>query len=100
MTEHRQDPPTETDQETISQILTIVAEETAIDPDRLQIEARIDELGIASIDLMQTIFALEAHFDIEIPVVSRDAGPEFVTVGDLVAHVMGSIQTARRGASK
>lgn len=100
MSEHRQNRPTETDQETISQILAIVAQETAIDRDRLQNDARIDELGIASIDLMQTIFALETHFDVEIPVVSRDSGAEFATVGDLVAHAMTAITAARSGAGK
>jgi acyl carrier protein len=100
MTKQRQDRPAETDQEIISQILVIVAQETAIDRDRLQNDARIDELGIASIDLMQTIFALETHFDVEIPVVSRDAGAEFATIGDLVAHAMTAITAAHSGAGQ
>jgi acyl carrier protein len=100
MSEHRQNRPAETDQEIISQILAIVAQETAIDRGRLQNDARIDELGIASIDLMQTIFALETHFDVEIPVVSRESGAEFATVGDLVAHAMTAISATRSGAGK
>jgi acyl carrier protein len=86
------------DEETLSQILAIFAQETAIDSERLQFDARIEELGIASIDLMQAIFALETHFDIEIPLVARDGGPEFVTVGGLVSHVLVAIHSARRGA--
>ena len=75
-------------------IIAILAAETAIDPELLRREVRIAELGIASIDLMQAIFALETHFDIEIPVITRNGGGEFTTVGDLVAHVEAAILAA------
>jgi len=88
-------PADPADQPTIEEILTIVAEETAVERQRLQLGARIDELGIASIDLMQTIFALETHFDIEIPVISQRAGAEFATIGDLVAHALDTIKASK-----
>lgn len=71
-----------------SLILDIVAKETFVDRDKLVREATIDDLGIASLDIVQTIFALETRFDIEIPVAREGGGVEFATVGDLLDHVL------------
>jgi len=85
------------DLEIIEQTLAIIAKECAIDPDLLQPEARIDELGIASIDLVQTMFAIESHFDVEIPVVPQQSGAEFATVGDLIEHTLSTIKSISAG---
>lgn len=78
----------------VEDILRIVSKETEIDLSRLRPEATIDELGIPSLDMAQTVFALETHFDVEIPVVAERAGAEFTTVGDLIEHVLGSVDRA------
>jgi acyl carrier protein len=75
----------------IDRILDILARETAVDRAKLTPEATIDGLGIPSLDMAQTLFALETHFDVEIPVVAERAGAEFLTVGDLVAHVIATV---------
>jgi acyl carrier protein len=75
----------------VGEILAIVARETAVDQAALRPEATIQELGIASIDMAQTLFALESHFDVEIPVVADSAGAEFPTVADLVSHVIATL---------
>lgn len=72
----------------VSQILDIFAKETATDRASLRLEATIEELGIASLDLTLAIFQLESVFDIEIPVVPVSAGAEFATVGELIKHVI------------
>lgn len=76
------------------EILDIVAKETGIDRARLLPEASIEELGIPSLDMVQAIFELESRFDVEIPVVSERAGAEFSTVGDLVDHVLATLDRA------
>ena len=76
------------------EILDIVAKETGIDRARLLPGASIEELGIPSLDMVQTIFELESRFDVEIPVVSERAGAEFATVGDLVDHVIQTLDRA------
>lgn len=78
----------------LEQILAVMAKETLIDPARLLPEATIEGLGIASIDLVQTIFELETRFDVEIPALSADSGSEFPTVGDLVKHVLATLDEA------
>ena len=81
-----------------AEILDIVAQETGVERAQLVPEASIADLNIPSLDLVQTIFALETRYGIEIPVVSERAGAEFATVGDLVSHVVRSIQAAEGGA--
>lgn len=78
-----------------SDILDIVARETRLDRGLLTLDASIEALGIPSLDMVQTIFELEARYDVEIPVVSDRKDAEFSTIGDLVAHVLRSIDAAQ-----
>ena len=78
-----------------SDILDIVAKETQLDRGLLTLEATIEGLGIPSLDMVQTIFEIEARYDVEIPVVSDRSGAEFTTIGDLVGHVLTAIDKAR-----
>jgi acyl carrier protein len=73
------------------EVLDILSAETRVPMDRLHETAPLDTLGIASLDLVQAIFALETHFNIELPVAENRAGTEFVTVGDLVKHVLNTV---------
>ena len=76
----------------VATILDILAKETGIDRASLRPEATIEDLAIASLDLITAVFELESTFDIEIPVNTEHAGAEFGTVGDLVAHVLTAIE--------
>ena len=77
------------------EILRIVAKETGVDRDRLAPDARLSDIGVPSLDLVQAIFAIESHFDIELPLVQDRAGAEFDTVGELVGHVIATMDKAR-----
>lgn len=82
----------------IGKILDIVAKETDVKRHALVSGATLDELGIPSLDLTHALFAIETHFDIEIPMASRDQqGAEFTTIGALVAHVLLTLE--RSGAA-
>ena len=72
-------------------ILDIIAKETGVERARLLPNATIASLEIASLDMVQAIFAIESRFHVEIPVVSDHAGAEFETVGMLVQHVLRTI---------
>ena len=78
----------------VSQILDIFAKETATDRGSLRPDVRIDELGIASIDLTLAVFQLESVFDIEIPVMAAAPGNEFATVGELVSMVVSLLDNS------
>ena len=79
----------------VDEILHIVAKETGVDRARLVPDAALSDIGIPSLDLVQAIFAIESHFDIEVPVVQDRAGAEFSTVGQLVGHVIATLDKAR-----
>lgn len=76
------------------EILDIIAKETGVDRDRLTMDAAISDLDIPSLDLVQTIFAIEERYKVDIPVVSERTGAEFQTIGDLVQHVLVTLEAA------
>ena len=76
-------------------ILVVLAKETGIDRSRLRRDARLSDLEIPSLDLVQTIFELESRFDIEIPVVAEQGGAEFETEGDMLDHVQAAIDARK-----
>jgi acyl carrier protein len=84
----------------VSRILDIVAKETFVERAKLRPEATIDELGIASLDIVQTVFALETEFNIEIPVAREGGGAEFATVKELVDHVLAVMAPGDSGRSE
>ena len=77
-----------------AEILDIIAKETGVDRARLSLDATITDLDIASLDLVQAIFAIEERFKVDIPVVSERTGAEFQTVGDMVQHVIATLDAA------
>ena len=85
----------------VPEILDIVAKETQVERDRLVPDAKVDELGIPSLDMVQAIFAIESRFNIELPVVSERTGAaEFATVRDLVDHIVATLDAHGETASK
>lgn len=76
-------------------ILDILSKETGVDRARLLPDAAISDLEVASLDLVQTIFAIEERYKVDIPVVAAESGAEFRTVGDLVQHVLTTLDAAR-----
>jgi acyl carrier protein len=82
----------------VAEILAIVAKEASVDVSVLRLDATIEEAGLASLDIVQAIFELETRYDVEIPVVADRAGAEFVTIGDLVGHVLRTLDKAAAAA--
>ncbi|MDF2998276.1 MAG: acyl carrier protein [Xanthobacteraceae bacterium] len=71
----------------IEDIIAVVAGETGIDPKVIDVDQPVADLGISSLDLIETIFKLESRFGIEIP----NDGPlnnTDVTVGTLINEVL------------
>lgn len=72
----------------IDTILDIVARETKIAREQLQLNARTDDLGIGSLDLTLVVFEIESHFGIELPFALEPPPDKSMTVGTLVDHVL------------
>ena len=65
-------------------IYDIVADKADVDRAKLVRDARLDDLEIESLDIVEIIFAIEEKFDIQIPYNANDAEMEFETVGQVV----------------
>jgi len=76
----------QTDDPAIAEIVEFISNEVGVDSSLMTADTPVADLGISSLDLIETIFKLEGRFGIEIP----NDGPlngNDVTVGTLVEHV-------------
>lgn len=55
-------------------VIAILAEQALLDPSEVQPEHRLADLGIDSLALMETIFAIEEAFDVQVPFNANDPG--------------------------
>ena len=71
----------------IDEILDIVAQKAMIDRSKLSPDARLSDLNVSSLDMVEVVFALEDKFGIEMPFNANVSADEFSTVGDVIALV-------------
>ncbi len=50
-----------------AKVIDIIAEQAILDPGDVTLESTLDSLGIDSMGLVESIFAIEEAFDIQIP---------------------------------
>ena len=55
-----------------SKIFEIIAEQAILDVSDVSLEKSLDDLGIDSLGLVESIFAIEEAFDIEVPFNAND----------------------------
>lgn len=72
-------------------IFDIIAEKAAVERGKIHSSAKLQELEIESLDVVEIIFAIEEKFDIHVPFNANDQELEFETVGDVVKAVEGLI---------
>ncbi|MBX9840703.1 MAG: hypothetical protein K2Z80_02725 [Xanthobacteraceae bacterium] len=68
-------------------VVAIIAKKVTLKGRELQLDDRLDELGLDSFAAVEMIFDLEEKFDIQIPYNSNDARLEFQTVGEIAAAI-------------
>lgn len=71
----------------VDTVLDVMAEKGRVERGRLEPDAKLADLAIASLDVIEIVFALEDRLGIEIPFNANDARTEFVTVGDVIRAV-------------
>ena len=52
---------------TMDQVIAIIAEQAVLDPSDVKPDSTLEELGIDSLGLVESIFAIEEAFDISVP---------------------------------
>jgi acyl carrier protein len=71
----------------IDEILDIVAQKAMIDRSKLTPEAKLTDLAVSSLDMVDVVFALEDKFGINLPFNANTSAGEFETVGDVIRLV-------------
>ena len=82
----------------IDDILDIVAEKAMVDRAKLVPEAKLSDLNISSLDMVEIVFALEDKLGIEMPFNANTNAQEFQTLGDVIAVVQKQL-AAKGGKS-
>jgi acyl carrier protein len=49
------------------QVVAIIAEQAVLDPEDISMDSTLESLGIDSLGLVESIFAIEEAFDINVP---------------------------------
>lgn len=80
----------------LDEILDVVAQKAMIDRGKLTPEAKLADLNVSSLDMVEVVFALEDKFGIELPFNANTNAQEFETVGDVIKLV--EKQMAAKGA--
>ncbi|MEO8746876.1 MAG: phosphopantetheine-binding protein [Rhodanobacter sp.] len=81
--------------EVSKQLISIIAKQAKVDEAKVEPESTLKDLGVASLEAIEMIFDIEAHFDITIP----DQGANFDTdtVQSLVDAVVACLQAKAAG---
>ncbi len=81
---------------TADQVLDVISKEVPIDRDRLDPAATLDQLDIASLDMITVTFALEEKFDV---VVEQSDFADTKTVQDFIDVVVAKSQATENQAT-
>ncbi|MEI4262353.1 acyl carrier protein [Roseovarius sp. D0-M9] len=71
-------------------VITIIAEQAMLEPSDVALDSTLEDLGVDSLGLVESIFAIEEEFDITVPFNANEptAGDfDISTVGAIVAGV-------------
>jgi acyl carrier protein len=69
------------------EILDIIAAKAMVDRGKLALEAKLSDLNISSLDVVEIVFALEDKYKINLPFNANAQNQEFETLGQVVTLV-------------
>lgn len=75
---------------TQDKVIAIIAEQAVLDPSDVTLDSTLEELGIDSLGLVESIFAIEEEFDISVPFNANnpDAGEfDISTVASIISGI-------------
>ena len=74
--------------DTMSKIADVVAEQLGVEKEKVTPTATLTELGADSLDIVETVMALEEAFDVELP---DEETTELKNVGDVANLIQGKL---------
>ncbi len=72
-----------------SKVIEIIAEQAMLEPEDVTLESTPDSLGIDSLGLVESIFAIEEAFDISIPFNANDPSASDFDISSVATIVAG-----------
>lgn len=72
-----------------AKVIEIIAEQAVLDVSDVSLESTLDSLGIDSLGLVESIFAIEESFDINIPFNANDPTESDFDLSSVAAIVRG-----------
>lgn len=75
---------------TADRVVAIIAEQALLDPSDVKLDSTLEELGIDSLGLVESIFAIEEAFDISVPFNANNPGEgdfDISTVSSIVEGI-------------
>ncbi len=73
-------------------VIEIIAEQAVLEPSDVTLESTLDSLGIDSLGLVESIFAIEEAFDIQVPFNANDPSESDFDISS-VATIIKGIET-------
>lgn len=76
------------------QLIAILARQAVLDPAQLRIDMTLEDLGLDSLGLVETIFAIEETFDISVPFnanAPKASAFDLSSIGAIAANVRALI---------
>ena len=81
---------------TLDTLRSIMSEEYRMDPARLEPGAKLDELGVDSLHLLELMFKIEDRFDLKL---KDDIPRSLATVQDVVDYIDGQLAGQQTAAA-
>ena len=72
-----------------AKVIDIIAEQAILDPIDVTLESTLDSLGIDSMGLVESIFAIEEAFDIQIPFNANDPSDSEFNISSVSSIISG-----------
>jgi len=81
---------------TQQQVIAILAAQAMLDPSDVALDNSLDDLGIDSMALVESIFAIEEAFDITVPFNANDPGNSGFDIRS-VASIIAAVDALKSG---
>lgn len=72
-------------------VIAIIAEQAVLEPTDVQMTQTLDDLGIDSLGLVESIFSIEEAFDISVPFNANDPSASEFDIST-VASIVGAVE--------
>ena len=70
-------------------VIAIIAEQAVLEPSDVTMESALEDLGIDSLGLVESIFAIEEEFDISVPFNANEPTQSDFDISNVAAIVAG-----------